>query len=195
VLSCALHRIDERKTELLFVGEIQRLEALVFVRCQLVQPGASLLWLLAPQHTLWAAVTRAVRPPSRVEHDLSATSLLDPRTPTFGRAIGNGTFVSEKLLAYELGYRRQPTSRLFLDITAFYNRYTDLLSLEPGTPFTEATPPPAHLIVPLFIRNGLHGEGYGVELAADWQPFDWWRVSGEGLIVGYRYAGHCRVIG
>ena len=143
-----------------------------------VQPGARLLWLLAPQHTLWAAVTRAVRTPSRVEHDLSATSLLDPRTPTFGRAIGNGTFVSEKLLAYELGYRRQPTSRLFLDITAFYNRYTDLLSLEPGTPFTEATPPPAHLIVPLFIRNGLHGEGYGVELAADWQPFDWWRVSG-----------------
>jgi iron complex outermembrane receptor protein len=143
-----------------------------------VQPGARLLWLLAPQHTLWAAVTRAVRTPSRVEHDLSATSLLDPRTPTFGRAIGNGTFVSEKLLAYELGYRRQPTSRLFLDITAFYNRYTDLLSLEPGTPFTETTPPPAHVIVPLFIRNGLHGEGYGVELAADWQPFDWWRVSG-----------------
>jgi iron complex outermembrane receptor protein len=30
----------------------------------------------------------------------------------------------------------------------------------------------------LFIRNKLHGEGYGVELAADWQPFDWWRVSG-----------------
>jgi iron complex outermembrane receptor protein len=98
--------------------------------------------------------------------------------PTFSRVTGSAAFVPEKLLAYELGYRLQPTSRLFLDITAFYNRYTDLLSLEPGTPFTEAMPPPAHGIVPFFIRNGLHGEGYGMELAADWQPFDWWRLSG-----------------
>jgi iron complex outermembrane recepter protein len=142
------------------------------------QPTARLVWSLAPQHTVWAAITRAVQTPSRVEHDLSLTGLLDPMAPTFSRVIGSAAFVPEKLLAYELGYRLQPTSRLFLDITAFYNRYTDLLSLEPGTSFTEAMPPPVHVIVPLFIRNGLHGEGYGMELAADWQPFDWWRMSG-----------------
>jgi iron complex outermembrane receptor protein len=142
------------------------------------QPTARLVWTLAPQHTVWAAITRAVRTPSRVEHDLSLTGLIDPMAPTFSRVLGSAAFVPEELLAYELGYRLQPTARLFLDVTAFYNRYTDLLSLEPGTPFTEATPPPAHGIVPFFIRNGLHGEGYGMELAADWQPFDWWRLSG-----------------
>jgi iron complex outermembrane receptor protein len=63
-------------------------------------------------------------------------------------------------------------------VAAFYNRYTDLLSLEPGREFTETTPPPARQIVPFFFRNKMHGEGYGVELAVDWQPFDWWRVSG-----------------
>jgi iron complex outermembrane receptor protein len=119
-----------------------------------------------------------VRTPSRVEDDLTLTGLLDPQTPTFGRAIGSDAFESEKLLAYELGYRLQPTPRLFLDVTAFYNRYNDLLSLEPETPFIESTPTPAHVVVPFLIRNGIHGEGYGVELAADWQPFDWWRVSG-----------------
>ena len=45
-------------------------------------------------------------------------------------------------------------------------------------PFIETTPTPAHVVVPFLIRNGIHGESYGVELAADWQPFDWWRVSG-----------------
>jgi iron complex outermembrane receptor protein len=143
-----------------------------------VQPSARLLWLIAPRHSLWAAVTRAVRTPSRVEHDLTLTGLLEPTTPTFGRVFGNNTFESEKLLTYKLGYRVQPVPRLFLDATTFYNRYTDLLSLEPGIPFTEAIPPPQRVILPLFFRNGLHGEGYGVELAVDWQPFDWWRVSG-----------------
>jgi iron complex outermembrane receptor protein len=33
-------------------------------------------------------------------------------------------------------------------------------------------------VAPLFIRNGLHGEGYGIELTVEGQPFDWWRVSG-----------------
>jgi iron complex outermembrane receptor protein len=143
-----------------------------------MQPSARLLWLVAPRHTLWAAVTRAVRTPSRVEHDLRLTGLLEPQTPSFSRVIGSTAFESEKLLAYELGYRLQPMPRLFLDIAAFYNRYTDLLSLEPGTPFTEITPPPGRVVVPFFIRNRLHGEGYGGELAVDWQPFDWWRVSG-----------------
>lgn len=143
-----------------------------------IQPGARLVWIPAPRHTVWGAITRAVRTPSRVEHDLRVTGLLDPTTLTFGRAIGSAAFESEKLLAYELGYRLQPVHQLFLDVTAFYNRYTDLLSLERGVPFTEATPPPGHVLVPFFLRNGLHGESYGIELAADWQPFDWWRVSG-----------------
>ena len=63
-----------------------------------VQPSARLLWLLAPQHTLWAAITRTVRTPSRVEHDLTVTGLLEPRTPTFTRVIGSAAFTSEKVL-------------------------------------------------------------------------------------------------
>ena len=93
----------------------------------------------------------------------------------------------------ELGYRLQPTSRLFFDATAFYNRYMDLLSLEPGTPFSETISPPAHVIAPLFLRNGLHGEGYGIELAVEWQPFDVWRVSsiyGKSYGVGNQEPAH-----
>lgn len=141
------------------------------------QPSARLLWTPAPRHAVWAAVTRAVRTPSRVEHDLTLTGLLEPRTPTFTRVTGSDAFVAEKFLGYELGYRLQPVPRLSLDVATFYNRYSDLLGVEPGTPFTETTPLPRR-IVPFLLRNSLHGEGYGVEFVADWQPFDWWRMSG-----------------
>jgi iron complex outermembrane receptor protein len=32
--------------------------------------------------------------------------------------------------------------------------------------------------VPFFFRNRMRGEAYGVELAVEWQPLDWWRLSG-----------------
>jgi iron complex outermembrane receptor protein len=102
---------------------------------------------------------------------------VDPATLTFIRLNGDDEFDTEELLAYELGYRLQPTSWLFLDVAAFYNHYTNLLSLEPGAPRIDTDPPPPRVILPFFIRNKIHGEVYGVELAADWQPFAWWRVS------------------
>ena len=49
---------------------------------------------------------------------------------------------------------------------------------EPGAPRLETTPPPSRVILPFLTGNTLHGEIYGVELAVDWQPFAWWRMSG-----------------
>jgi iron complex outermembrane receptor protein len=142
------------------------------------QPSGRLLWTPTPWHTLWGSITRAVRTPSRVEHDLALTGLADPTIPAFTRLLGNEEFDAEKVLAYQLGYRVQPMPGLFLDIAAFYQQYTNLLSLEPGMSFTETSPLPAHTVRPLSVQNKLHGEVYGVELASDWQVFDWWRLAG-----------------
>ena len=43
---------------------------------------------------------------------------------------GGPDFDSEELLAYELGYRVQPFSRLALSLAAYYNDYDDLRSRE-----------------------------------------------------------------
>lgn len=142
-----------------------------------LQPSARVLWKPATRHTLWAAITRAVRTPSRVEHDLEATTLLEPVTPTFSRFFTGDSFVPEKLLSQALGYRMQATSQLFLDITGFHNRYYDLLSVEPGTPFFETTPTPPHLAVPIFLRNGMEGRSWGGEATVDWQATRRWRVK------------------
>jgi iron complex outermembrane receptor protein len=125
---------------------------------------------------VWASAARAVRTPSRVEHDLEVTSR-SAVGPFFFRLLGDEDFVSEKVMNYQLGYRVRPLARLFLDAVTFYNRYDDLLSIEPGAQFTENQPPPPHVVVPLRIDNGLHGETFGVELAADAALTDWWRLN------------------
>jgi iron complex outermembrane receptor protein len=141
-----------------------------------LQPSGRLLWTPEARHTAWASVARAVRTPSRIEHDVDVT-FRTPGAPAFGRLLGDSGFDAEKVVNYQTGYRVRPLPRLFLDVVAFYNRYDDLLSIEPGPPFTEARPRPPHVVLPLVIDNGLHGETYGVELAADAAVADWWRVN------------------
>ena len=143
------------------------------------QPNVRLLFSPEAKYVLWSAVSRALRVPSRVEHDLELTALVDPTTPTFIRVSGTKEFEPERLMAYELGYRAQPAERLFLDVAAFHNDYARLLSLEPGTPFTEASPPPSHTIIPFFLRNKIAARVYGAEIASEWRPITRWRLVGS----------------
>jgi iron complex outermembrane receptor protein len=41
----------------------------------------------------------------------------------------------------------------------------------------EASPPPPHVLVPLRNEFSLSGETYGVELLAEYEPADWWRLT------------------
>ena len=72
------------------------------------QPSVRLAWKATDRQTLWSAVSRAVRTPSRLDRDLVFLPGKD--------------FHSEELVAYELGYRTQPAERLSLSIAAFYQR-------------------------------------------------------------------------
>jgi iron complex outermembrane receptor protein len=142
-----------------------------------VQPSGRLLFTPPdPRHTVWASVARAVRTPSRIEHDFSASGRL-PEDAGFFRLLGNEDFVSEKVIDYQLGYRVRPHPRLFVDAVGFFNDYEDLLSGEFGEPFLEARPPPPHLVVPVRFENGLHGDTYGAEVAADAALTNWWRLN------------------
>jgi len=127
------------------------------------QPSVRLLWMMAARHTAWAAFTRAVRTPSRVEHDLALTGAASATAPVFFRVLGDKGFESEQVFAFEAGYRAQPGDRVLFDVAAFHNRYQDLLSIEAGRPFVEA----GRQILPLVIGNGLEGRASGVEAAAD----------------------------
>jgi iron complex outermembrane receptor protein len=161
-----------------------KLEHNVFTGFEL-QPTARLFWTPADGHYVWAAVSRAVRTPSRVEFDVSRSTAIGPTTPAYFRLTGDGNFVSEKVVAYEGGYRVRIGSKTVLDLAAYYNDLTDLTSGEPAGPlFLEPTPPPAHLVLPFVFRNGLRGKSRGAELAADTGVADWLTVRAS-----YSYLG------
>lgn len=149
-----------------------------------VQPSIRLVWTPSQRHTVWGAVSRAVRTPSRVEENFRLTTAVIPLPDGLPSSIdlfGNRDLKAEELMAYELGYRMQPLDRLSVDIAAFYNVYDDLSSIEPGVPAFTFTPVP-HLSIPLIFKNKAHGETYGVEVASTLVATEWWR-----LMAGYTW--------
>lgn len=120
------------------------------------QPGVRLAWKANEHHTVWGAISRAVRTPSRVDRDLFI-----PNAPPFVIA-GGPNFQSEELTAFELGYRARPIERTSVSLALFYNNYENIRSVEPGPPIT--------------LANGNEGESYGAELTVDYQVTDHCRV-------------------
>ena len=144
-----------------------------------VQPSVRAAWDLSDTRTLWGAVSRAVRVPTRIEQneDIVAT---DPTASEVAVVLGNRNFHAEQVLAFELGYRWRPLADLALDLAAFRNRYTGLASLELGTPYLDAAT--GQIILPLLTENRIDGHATGLEGLAAYSPVDWWRLS-----VNYSY--------
>jgi iron complex outermembrane recepter protein len=128
-----------------------------------VQPSARLTWTPREIHTFWAAVSRAVRTPSRIDRDFFLSI-----APGVGFIVGDD-IQSEEVLAYELGWRVRPDERLSLSLATFYNVYDNIRSAEPG-------PPPSG--IPITFENGVKGNSYGAELAATYQVSNRWQLRG-----------------
>ncbi|TXT48389.1 MAG: TonB-dependent receptor plug [Limisphaerales bacterium] len=141
-----------------------------------LQPSARLAWTPHEQHHLWAAVSRAVRTPSRAERTVRLNATASPG-PTLVSLFGSSALGDEHLVAYELGHRWQPRPDLAFDTALFHHEYSRLLTTETGTPFLEPTPAPAHVTVPLTLANLGRGETYGAELTGRWQPVENWRLT------------------
>jgi iron complex outermembrane recepter protein len=137
------------------------------------QPSARVAWDISAPQTLWAAVSRAVRVPTRLERDI-AIDVTNPAANPVGRLLGNDEFESETLLAYEVGYRRQVLNPVFIDVAAFHNRYEGLASLEIETPFLD---PSGRTVVPIRNRNLTDGRARGVEVLGNIMPRKEWRVN------------------
>lgn len=123
-------------------------------------PNARLSWKVSDNSLLWAAVSRASRAPSRIDRDLYQVA---------GGVvyIKGGNFQNERLTAYELGLRVQPTAQSSLSVSSFYNAYTDLRTAEysPGR------------TLPVTFANRMAGNTYGLEVWGNYQVREWWRLS------------------
>lgn len=133
------------------------------------QPGARLLYTPSSHQTLWAAVTRAVRTPSRIDEDLQLTGLVTATPPIFICVCDNRKFVSEALLGYEAGYRKLVTSSLYVDVAAFHNHYNDLTSYGDASLSIVTSPPPGYILISVPFANGIMGSTNGGEISPDWK--------------------------
>ncbi len=141
------------------------------------QPSVRLLWHPGEQQTLWAAVSRAMRTPSRFEQDMQLMRGRLGETDVVLGIEGSRDMLSEELIAYEAGYRSRPHPDLYVDFAAFYFDYDKLRSLEIDPLVTKWQAAPGQAILPLRVNNQLYGYSYGAELFGSWQASDDWRLS------------------
>lgn len=144
------------------------------------QPNIRLLWTPDTKRTGWLALSRAARTPCRTEADghvlfgsteVNIPGLGDVTLPVY--LVGNPDYGSEVLTAYEAGYRVIPSSRLSLDVAAFYNIYNDFRAFQqvgvqgvPGNLWFEITP-----------ENLMTAKTWGGEIVSNYAVTDHWRLS------------------
>ena len=130
-----------------------------------IQPTARVRWS-APHRSAWAAVSRAVRVPTRFDTDLR---IRIPGTETL-LITGSEDFKSETVLAYEAGYRQQFRERVSIDFATYLNHYGDLRTQEIG-------PAP-----PVTLANMMNAVSSGVEATTSIQIAPRWQTH-----VSYAY--------
>jgi iron complex outermembrane receptor protein len=144
------------------------------------QPTARLAWRVDSKDMVWSAISVADRTPARSDTALRVNFAAVPgpgNLPMLISLFGDANKKNERLAAIEAGYRGAWTNSFSLDATAFYNRYNDLTSVEPGAISLEASPTPVHWVLPSFQSNGLYGETHGLEFFANWKAASFWTLS------------------
>jgi iron complex outermembrane receptor protein len=125
-------------------------------------PDLRLSWAPDPQTLLWASAARAIRAPTPFDTDVEEWS-----NGTVLFLVGDPQFRPETVDALEIGYRSQPASTVSWSLSAFYNEYDDLRSIEPE-PVT---------FLPLRWGNYIEGSTHGIDAWANVQVTSWWRLS------------------
>jgi len=151
-----------------------------------LQPTVRLLCTPTDRQSIWAAVSRAVRTPTRTDDDVSLTLSpaafapfpppAGPLAPVFPRILGNRDVDSEEVVAYEIGMRAQMTERFSWDLALFLNDYRSLRTAVPG-PLTVDPTVPAYYANQIIAGTGT-GITYGFEPALNYRATDRWTLSG-----------------
>lgn len=121
-------------------------------------PSLRISHKLDDRHSIWGALSRSVRTPSRIDRDFYA-----PATPPYLIA-GGPDFVSEVSNSAELGFRAQPTTAVSYSLTGYYQRFKHLRGISlSGSSYV--------------LDNSIEGHSYGLEGWANWRVTQAWRID------------------
>jgi len=157
-----------------------------------IQPSISAIWTPVAGHKIWGSISRAVRTPSRAEHNSKILVQQYPaltgdnsyNIPINLYLQGNSAYRAEHELSYQLGYRFMFSNNTSWDITAFYNDYDSLRIGALTIPeFTNGA-----IEVSEVFNNRSRGHTLGFETSGVWLIAFWWRWD-----LSYSYL-HTRLI-
>ncbi len=129
-----------------------------FTRAEFL-PGARIAWNIDSRRMAWAALSRAVRAPSRVDREF-----FQPAQAPYVLA-GGPDFDSEVSNVLELGWRAQPDQRLSYSISLFRQQHRGLRATSPSPDGLQ------------FV-NGFDGFTDGAEAWMRWRIRQNWRLDG-----------------
>ncbi len=145
-----------------------------------LQPTARVTWTPSDRAMFWAAISGARRTPARIETGIRANLAAYPgpgNLSTLVSVFGNPEQKNERLTATEAGLRKNLSSRVSFDASAFFNQYRELVSTESGSPRLEADPAPLHLLIPTTFANLVYGDTQGFESFANLKLASRWTMS------------------
>ncbi len=128
-------------------------------------PNLRFSYRIDERQLLWGELARALRAPSRIDRELYA-----PATAPHFQLNGGPNFESEVANVAELGYRAQPTPALSYSVTAFYQRYPNSRSLEPGPGGPQ-------------VENGVEAHTSGVEGWGSLRLSPNWRLNAGATVM------------
>ncbi len=154
------------------------------------QPSFRLLFTPSARQSVWFALSRAVRVPSRFDRDIQFDegTQLFYGIPVTITGNGNHSMRSETVRSVESGYRFQSGQRWSMDLSLFASYYSRLRAMvglaQPVITFVNFQP---QFSLPLEFENLGTGRSLGGEVSATWQLTDRWR-----LLPSYSYLREAR---
>ncbi len=140
-----------------------------------LQPNARIAWYPSDKQTIWGAVSRAVRTPTRGERGLTSIALSTPGGFVRLSSDAERDFDSEKVTSFELGHRYKLNKQFTFDTATFYNLYHDLRTFEPGASAFNLPGTVSELIA----RNLGYAETFGAEMEIKYAVTSNWSLIGN----------------
>lgn len=153
-----------------------------------IQPNVRLLIKPTKNLSLWGAVSRAVRTPSRFERsaslsfgvDLPGSATNPYPVPLYTTLNGVPNHGSEDLVAFEAGARANLGGNWSLDIAGYYNRYSKLTISTPTSIdplFVTGIPFPVGVRVNVALAGVGSAQTWGTEVSLAGNIRPWWKTN------------------
>jgi iron complex outermembrane receptor protein len=152
------------------------------------QPSAKLFARLSSKLALWGGYSRAMRTPSRLERNFTGLLNVFPGSVVGASDVpvvqswtsGSPDLKPERLNAYEMGLRAKPGGNWSLDVSAFLNDYSHILTVVPVALRPILMPGsgmPMALRMDSVVVNGGRLRTYGIEAAISGRLMPYWKVD------------------